>query len=205
MKKFLERWSIADLLRTFGAFVVSFVLGLVLRFFYPSQWYFREQVGALGDAFLVAGIVGFCIEAWAASILIGHVSEELSLRLVGYGLPKPARMLIRDLVKTKRVYREYRKVFRIVDHPATPETHVLLCITLSYIVVNNDSGVDQYAPTLAEEGMYNPRVVSLQYRDLAFDASTLAVTIKPDTKGVHWNPPNNVRLFLVKQPQQSRI
>jgi hypothetical protein len=186
VKQFLKKTSLVKSLKVFGPFVGSFALGVILLRFYPLEWNWSEQLRGLADAFLVAGIIGFLIEVWAASALIEHVSEELSSRLVGYGLPKAAQNLISSLVKTKLVYRNYRKTFRFAYHPEKQD-HVLLSMTLSYTVLNNGHSPEDYAPWLAEEGMYSPKLVSVQYRDQVLRLDDIPKETD-DHKGVHWKP-----------------
>jgi hypothetical protein len=97
MRSFLKKAPLAKLGRVYGPLVGSFVIGVLLRGCYHSEWIWAEQFHALGDALMVAGIIGCCIELWATSVLIDHATEELSSRLVGYGLPKAAQGLIRNL------------------------------------------------------------------------------------------------------------
>jgi hypothetical protein len=116
-----------------------------------DDWEFFK---AVGDAFLVAGIVGVCVELFAAARIIEHASDEVSKKMAGYGLPKAAQTVIYDVVhKTKLVYREYRRVYRITrsEKPGT----VVVESTISYRVVNNGKGNVLYRPQLAEEGTYS--------------------------------------------------
>src|SRR5262249_39999304 len=147
--------------KAYGAFVLSALIGWLIRAFYPSQWFAQEPIRALGEGFLVAGVIGFFIEMWSASVIIEHVAEELTSRLVGAGLPKTAQELIRDIVDTKLVYRDYRKTYKIVTHPEKRD-YVRVEIVLSYAVVNNGTAVLQYAPRFMEEGIYNPSVAALE-------------------------------------------
>jgi hypothetical protein len=191
VKQFLTKASLLKIVRVFGPFIGSFILGLGLLHYRP-EWQWSGQVRALADAFLVAGIIGFLIEAWAASVLIEHVSEELHSRLIGYGLPTAAQDLISGLTRTKLVYRNYRKTFRFASHPEKPG-HVLLTMTLSYTVLNNGQITEDYAPWLAEEGMYSPRVLSVQYRDQVLRLDDIPKEID-DHKGVHWKPKKRLSL-----------
>jgi hypothetical protein len=140
-------------------FVGSSLLGVGLIWFGVA--YHWEFVKGLGEAFAIAGIVGLCIELFAASQIIEHASHQMAARMAGQWLPKAAGDLLYKLVHdTKFVYREYRKTYRIVRQPAGT---VIIHLTLSYRVVNNGKRRERYKPKLLEEGMYSPRVTSLQY------------------------------------------
>jgi len=98
---------------------------------------------------MVAGVIGVCVELWSAGVLVEHTADELSERLVGYGLPKAAQAVIRDLVRTRRVYRNYRVVYRIDWDEVSPRVN--LHVTVAYKVVNNGLGPERYRPRLIEE------------------------------------------------------
>ena len=117
MKKFFEK----DAVRSFSLdrfrFMGIFLIGLLL-IMYPADWRFGEFVRALRDALMIAGLLGIVVELWSASVLVDHATDRVTERLVGYGLPRAAQELIHDLVhKTKRVYRDYRAIYRIEPHP----------------------------------------------------------------------------------------
>jgi hypothetical protein len=151
----------------------------------------REFVKGVGEAFAIAGIVGLCIELFAASQIIEHASHQMAGRMAGQWLPKAAGELLYKLVHdTKLVYRDYRKTYRIERRSGGT---VVLRLTLSYRVVNNGKRRERYAPKLMEEGMYSPRVTSLQYRKhcvLAADLieETLAGGVK------HFRPKKQVKI-----------
>lgn len=162
MRRFFEKDGFGKFTRTVLPFIVAFLVGLLLNK-YPATWPFGEFVRPLRDALMIAGLLGTLIELWSVSVLVDHATDQLSERLVGYGLPRPAQELIHDLVhKTKRVYRDYRSVHQISQHPAKPD-HVIARTTLSYKVVNNGMGAESYTPFLSEERMYDPRILSLEY------------------------------------------
>jgi hypothetical protein len=71
---------------------------------------------------------------------------------------------------TKYVYRDYRKTYRIERQSAVT---VVIYITLSYRVVNNGKRRQRYKPKLLEEGMYSPKVSSLQYGKHSVTATDL--------------------------------
>jgi hypothetical protein len=62
----------------FAPFVGAFVVGIVLRYAYPDQWPIHEVVHLIGDAFAVAGVLGFVIEIFVTSRLIDHTAHSLN-------------------------------------------------------------------------------------------------------------------------------
>lgn len=190
MIDFLKKTSPSKVVRVYGPFTGSFVVGLTVRVWYPECWRWKDVANALGDAFLVAGVIGLCIEAWTTSILIDHAADELSSRLVGYGLPKAAQELIHKLVHgTKRVYRDYRAVFRIQRHP-TKKGYVIVLSTISYVVVNNGTSSESYSPSFAQEGMYTPKVAHLEYGGTALNGDRLTRDVAA-TGVITFTPPNS--------------
>ena len=146
-----------------GPFLASFAIGLAGIWLGVTCQ--NEFVKALGDAFAIAGIIGVCLELYVANRIIEHASNSVAAKMAGYGLPKAAQDVIYDLVhNTKRVYRDYRRTYRIVRHPEKPG-YVIVHGTVSYRVVNNGTGSDNYLPKLAESEIYNPQFESLQYGD----------------------------------------
>lgn len=195
VKGFLKNAPLAKLLKVFGPFVLSIFLGVFLRIYYRECWYWHEQAWVLGDAFLVAGIIGCCIEAWSVSIMIDHAADELSSRLVGYGLPKAAQGLIHKLVLTKRVYRDYRVAYRIEKHP-TIDGYVIVHSTASYTVVNNGGAPEPYRAFMAQEGMYKPEATHLEYGEQAFDSAKIKKTVAK-TGVVSFVPPDECKEFVL--------
>jgi hypothetical protein len=159
---FFEKDAVRKFARTVLPFIGILLIGLLL-IRYPENCRFGEFVRALRDALMIAGLIGIGIELWSVSVLVDHATDRVSERLVGYGLPRAAQELIHNLVhKTKRVYRDYRVIYRIEPH-STDADRVIVRSTLSYKVVNNGMGAEPYTPLLAEERMYDPKVLSLEY------------------------------------------
>jgi hypothetical protein len=161
VKGFFKTLTMSQFTRMLLPFLGVLVGGIGLMW-YAQGWPGRGLLLALGEALFVAGVVGLGIEMWSASALIEHTAEQLSLRLVGYGLPKAAQAVIHELVhKTKLVYRDYRKAYRIAECPGR-QGFVTVRVRLSYNVVNNGQGPEYYLPTFAEERIYNPVVTSIE-------------------------------------------
>jgi hypothetical protein len=191
MKRFFEKDAVRKLARTVLPFVCILLIGMSL-IWYPENWRFGKFFRALRDALIIAGLIGICIELWSVSVLVDHATDQLSERLVGYGLPRAAQELIHDLVhKTKRVYRDYRAIYEIERHP-TKEDRVIVRTTLSYKVVNNGMGAEPYSPSLAEEGMYNPKVLSLECAGRRYEEQ--ALTVRPESGMVTFSIDSNVSI-----------
>ncbi|MGA3043093.1 MAG: hypothetical protein ABSF54_20135, partial [Bryobacteraceae bacterium] len=151
-----------------GPLALSVMVGIGLKVWLPTK-----LANEIGDALIVAGLVGILIEIWGTSILIEHVSKQLSERLVGYGLPKPAQAVIGALVHdTRIILRNYKAVFRIDPNPDKPD-YVIVRLTLTYTALNNGMRTEPYGPMLSEELIYNPRLELLEYADKSYSRSEL--------------------------------
>jgi hypothetical protein len=168
----LKKLSGSEIVRLFLPFVVLLIVGFLGLTQYPAHWRFTSTVHSLSDAALIAGLIGICIECWAASVLIRHTAEELSERLVGYGLPEAAQGLIQQIIKANIVYRDYKKSYRLSVNLADP-TRMIVRISVTYKAVNNGMAPCVFALPFAEEGIYKPVIESLQYGSLTLQAKEL--------------------------------
>lgn len=184
MKEFLVRLQSKTVL----AFAVVFAIGLA-GFIYPADCPWQEFIRALRDALMVAGVIGAFIDIWSASVLVGHAADQLSERLVGYGLPKSAQDKIHALVhETKIVRRGYQATYRI--NPAA-SGYVTLGVRISFDAVNNGSSTEVYRPCLEDESIYDPRIQSLEFGD---KICVPGRTVNDETKVVSWTPEYSFKL-----------
>ncbi|HLM98408.1 MAG TPA: hypothetical protein VK335_03960 [Bryobacteraceae bacterium] len=185
MRAFFAKDGLRRFKRTILPFLGVFAVGTALLW-WPTNWCCQEFVKAIRDALMVAGVIGLCIELWSADVLVEHTADQLSEQLVGYGLPKAAQAVIKSLVHTRRVYRNYRVVYRI-ERPEGSD-RVAVHETASYKVVNNGLGPENYKPKLFEEGTYKPELKSLEYRGKRY---TPKPEINKRTGVVSWEPSCN--------------
>ena len=172
-------------------FLGAFAVGFLIRLRYPPSAPFFHESEMLGDAFMIAGIVGLLIEIFSARVLIHEVSDELTDKLVGYGLPEAAQAVIRELVlETRLVRRNFRKTFYIED---LANGHVRLEMTTSFVVVNNGIGAQSYSPMMQDSEMYNPSITRLEYGSYVHSDS--ATLIFENLNGVMtWRGPKKISL-----------
>jgi len=197
MNGFLETAPLEKLRKVYGPLLVVFVLGVCLRAWYPHTWQSKDLADVMGDAFIVASVIGFCIDLWATSLLINHAAEELSLRLVGYGLPPAARTLIHKLVhETKMVYRNYHVTYSLQRHPEL-DRHVIVYLTSSWTLVNNGGSPEEYSTEMCQELSYDPQPVHLQCGGKSFGPMDI---IKRVTAGgvVALTAPDSCPKFTIK-------
>jgi hypothetical protein len=76
-----------------GAFLIAVAI------FFPQSWSIRRSLGSsLGEALIVAAILGFTVDKYIKEFLVRTVSRELFKYLVGYKLPEPIQNRLRDLM-----------------------------------------------------------------------------------------------------------
>ena len=174
----LRNLKIKEGLRLFLPFVLIFVVGFVIRARYPLCWFLSDGVMALGDALMVAGIVGGLIDLFAARILIEKVSDDLAEKLVGRGLPKELQAHIRGITKTKLVLGNYTKRYALSLVNGAPD-RIEVTSEIAFEVRNYSDVVTQYSPYLAEESFYSPVFKHIEYglngeKPCVFDGQKLA-------------------------------
>jgi hypothetical protein len=173
----------------YGYFAAAILVGLLIHP-YPEGWLLASMAHGLSDALMVAGIIGLGIEVSAAEVLIKHAADELSERLVGYGLPDDAQKVISGIVRETRVYRNYRRSYQLSLHQSGK---VFITARTAYTVVNNGKETDRnYRPTMEEEGMYEPHFKSLRYRHIYIDDESQVRAFNQTTHVVKFAPPTEV-------------
>lgn len=151
-----------EIFALYAPFVGAFVVGLALRYGYRGNWLISEVAHLTGDAFAVAGVLGFVVELFVTSRLIDHTAKSLAERLIGYGLPSELQGEIRKIVETRLVRFNTIKRYRIQALPAD-SSKVTVHIMYSFEVRNYGDAPEPYAPWIAEEEIYDPQFEYLEY------------------------------------------
>jgi len=97
----------------FAPFLLSFVLGILLRLRYRTTWPLYDLVYTLADALVVAGIIGSLLELFSAKLLIQKVADDLAGKLVGRGLPPELQSHIQEITKTALVSLSVQSGWRL--------------------------------------------------------------------------------------------
>jgi hypothetical protein len=154
--------TVMEWLKLFGPFVSAFVVGILLRFLYPCNWFALDTVHSLADALMVAGIIGSLLEMFSARFLIERVSDDLAQRLVGRGLPTELQAHIQKITKTKFVWSNYRKRYKLALSENAADK-MSLESEISFEVRNYSDVGAKYSPFLAEESFYSPAFTYIEY------------------------------------------
>lgn len=148
-------------MRLFLPFLVSLIAGFLIRSYYPVYWCLGDGIQALGDALMVAGVVGGLIELFSAKVLIEKVSDDLAQRLVGRGLPKELQAHIHEITKTKFVRSNYVKRYRLSLSDTSEK--MILDMESSFEVRNYSDVPEAYCPVSMEEAFYSPEFIRIEY------------------------------------------
>src|SRR6266702_2402789 len=70
--------SVRDYAKLVGGFLLSILTGIALKFWYPQRWLAHDTIYALGDGFVVAGVIGVLLELLAYKFLIERVAGDIS-------------------------------------------------------------------------------------------------------------------------------
>jgi hypothetical protein len=152
--------SLKDHARILLPFLTAGILGGVARLKYPYWWPANDLVFFLGDALIVAMVLGVALDLFSARLLVERVSDGLAQRLIGRGLPAELQAPIRDVVSTDLVRDHYVKSYAF----STPEDgSVQVNIEVRYEVRNYSEAVCDYAPEMAADTFLQPSFHLLEY------------------------------------------
>jgi hypothetical protein len=154
--KDLKMFEWRKLLWPFGA---VFLIGLLLRIYYPACWFAPDAFHTLSDAFMVSGIVGFLVDVFAYKILMEKVSEDIAQRLVGRYLPTEVQAHIQKITATERVWSNYVKRYSL----SLLGDKMLVSAEVSFEVRNYSGIATDYSPLISEESFYQPKFLYVEY------------------------------------------
>ena len=156
----LKNLKLGVVLRLFSPFIVIFVVGLLLRWFYPSNGRVVDFFHALADALMIAGLIGASLDFYSSKFLIEEVSDDLAGKLVGRGLPPELQSHIREITKTVFVRSNYVKEYRF---SIIGEGKLRVESTVTFDVRNYSDATSEYSPLAAEETFFDPKFLLLEY------------------------------------------
>jgi hypothetical protein len=173
----------AEFLRLLYPFAILSLSGALGRWLLPHSWPYSQLLDGFFEAATIAGLIGLLIEVFAAKRLVEHVSKELAGRLVGRHLPRPLQERISELaVETPFVVHGYTKSYRLKDRP---DRYLDVEMTIEYSVLNYSERPQLYVPSWAEEAIYDPQLLRLEYSggdtSIALEGTALSNLIKKET------------------------
>jgi hypothetical protein len=156
----LRDMSAKELINLLAPFTVMALVGIAGRTAVPHERWFSVLADAVFEACAVAGLIGLTVELFAAHRLIEHVSRELSGRLIGRHLPRGLQSLVSKLADTPFVVHDFTKIYRLRDRA---DGYLDVEITITYRVENYSERSLDYSPLWAEEDIYEPTPLRLEY------------------------------------------
>jgi len=127
----------------------------------PSAWALRRSLGlAMGEALLVAALLGITVDRYIKEFLVRKASADLFKYLVGYKLPEEIQNRLRDLMGTSLIRKNYQVLYTLV---ALPDDQILLDVRYSYLLLNISTlTIPSYVPRIEMEKHDKPRVLELR-------------------------------------------
>lgn len=161
--KVSEYWNLA------WPFAVLVILGIAAQIVW--HWFPRHIIEAIGEALIIAGLLGLTFELFATRWLIERVALDVAGRLAGAALPSELQMLVRDVVGTHIVREDYIKSYRFSE----PDDHgyVFIDVTMKFIAKNYSSRTEPYSPSIQEETFYSPEFKYIEYGITGEDSRVL--------------------------------
>jgi len=145
-----------------GFFVVGLILIIVTRFLPEIDVLRRLLMLSVGEAFIVASVLGITVDRYLKGDLLQKASKDVHKYLVGYNLPDEIKQRIQELMGTVFVRTDW-----FINFTLTPlnADEVLVDISYSFQLENVSNRVQEYFPMLQVEKHMNPQVLELRCDD----------------------------------------
>jgi hypothetical protein len=185
----LTKLSVQDYWKVVCWFVLLVLIGLVTIAKYPNSWWLATVIHTAAEAFVVAGVIGLVVELSSLNRLIDFVGQDVAKRVTAAHLPASLRSQVWQIVNAYLVYEDYQHAYRL-RREANGEMRVESTIT--YKVTNYGPHEVEYSPMAAEEAIYQPMFLRVEYRLTggkahAFDKEGLVrfTSVRPGSKASH--------------------
>lgn len=152
--------GVKDHARLLLPFLGMAVLGVAGRLKYPYWWPAQDLVSFLADSLMVAALIGVLLGLFSAKLLVERVSDGLTQRLIGRGLPAELQAPIRDIVATELVRDHFVKSYAF---SSLQDGYVNVDVEVRYEIRNYSEAVREYAPEIAVQALLQPEFRFLEY------------------------------------------
>jgi hypothetical protein len=151
-------WAIMAGFGVFGVLLITAV------YFFPDQWILKRLLTlSIGEAFVVAAILGLTVDRYLKGDLIRKVSQDVYKYMVGYNLPAEIKGRLQALMGTALVRRNWQIAYTLI--PIAESDEVLIDINFSYELENVSNTVQTYTPRIEIEKYLNPTILELRCDD----------------------------------------
>src|SRR5690348_2466318 len=138
--------------------LVGFVFIAAVSFL-PPGWLLRSLLQSIGEALIVAAILGITVDRYIKEFLVRKASANLFKYLVGYKLPEPIQNRLRDLMATSFIRENYQATYTLT--PASGD-QVILDVRYQFDLKNVTTAPKDYVPRLELEKHDNPVILELR-------------------------------------------
>jgi len=156
----ITRLTVGEGLRLVRWFAFALVVGAVGLILYPITWPAYRVIEKICDALVVAGVIGLVVELSSLNSVVRRVSEEVARKTSAFHLPPAIRDQIWNIMNTKLVRHDYERRYRL---SRIPGGKLSVESTITFNVRNHGTSATEYSPMLAEEDVYNPRFLHVEY------------------------------------------
>ena len=171
------------------AFVALALFGAVILWI-SDAFHYDRLAEKLGEAVVIAGLVGAGIEGLAAKRLIDHAAHQMARYFHAEDLPELARAGIHRLLDTKVVARNYERTFIL---SRVDDDWVKLTSEISLVLVNNGRKTEAVRPFLAEEGIHGPILLEASCRGRSYVDADLR-NVEPTSGVVFFRTTREIKL-----------
>jgi len=142
-----------------------FGLGLITAaHYFPVLWVLRRSLTvSVGEALIVASVLGLTVDRYIKQYLIRKASKDVSKYLVGYNLPEEIKARIQALMGTALIRRNWQIAYTLDPLPLTDE--VIIDVRYTFELENVSNTVQYYEQGFQAEKHLNPLMLEMRCDD----------------------------------------
>jgi len=149
--------------RALACFAVAGILLIITAYYLPDIWKLRRLLlEAIGEAFIVAAILGLTVDKYLKGDLVRRASQDVHKYLVGYNLPDEIKQRIQQLMGTVFIRRNWHIAYMLSP---SGKDEVVIDVVYSYELENVSNEVQDYLPMIQIEKHLNPTILELRCDD----------------------------------------
>ncbi len=132
--------------------------------YFPDAWILpRLLATSVGEALIVASILGLTVDRYLKQYLIRKASQDVSKYLVGYNLPDEIKARIQALMGAALIRRNWRIEYTLT--PVDGVDEVLINVRYEFELENVSNTVQYYEQGFQGEKHQNPVVLEMRCDD----------------------------------------
>jgi hypothetical protein len=142
-----------------GAALIGIGLVVATTFLPDTCLIWRALGLSVGEALIVAAILGITVDRYAKDFLVRKASTDLFKYLVGYKLPEALQNRLRDLMGTSLIRERYQATFKLIPQP---QGEVLIDVRYQFDLKNISLTNKAYTPKVQLEKHDHPKIFELR-------------------------------------------